>query len=45
MLVDAYAVAEKFREKHPEHFATMVRVPTTLKKIHYERYLTLLYEL
>ena len=38
-IVDALAVVEKLRVTHPHHFATLVRVPTTFQRIHYERYI------
>lgn len=36
-LLDIFAVAERFRETHPEEFNTLVRVPATFQKIHFER--------
>ena len=39
--MDAYPVLEELRQKHPEHFATLARVPATFQKIHYERYILL----
>lgn len=41
ILLDAYPVLEELRQKHPEHFATLARVPATFQKIHYERYILL----
>ena len=38
IVVDALAVAEKFRVTHPHHFSTLVRVPATFHRIHYDRY-------
>ena len=38
IIVDALAVAEKFRVTHPHHFSTLVRVPATFHCIHYDRY-------
>jgi len=34
VLLDAFAVAEEMREKHPQHFATLTRVPATFEKAH-----------
>ena len=39
ILLDAYPVMEELRQKHPEHFATLARVPATFQKVHYERYI------
>lgn len=36
-MMDAFALAERMRARHPEHFAALTRVPVTFKKIHYER--------
>jgi gamma-butyrobetaine dioxygenase len=36
-IVDALAVVEKLRVTHPHHFSTLVKVPTTFHRIHYER--------
>ena len=41
ILLDTYPVLEELRQKHPEHFATLARVPATFQKIHYERYMLL----
>ena len=38
ILLDAYPIMEELRQKHPEHFATLARVPATFQKVHYERY-------
>ncbi|KAL8588863.1 hypothetical protein ACOMHN_051457 [Nucella lapillus] len=35
--LDVFQVAEEFRETHPDHFSTLVNVPATFQKIHYER--------
>ena len=40
IIVDSLAAVEKFRIKHPQHFATLVRVPATFHRIHYERSFT-----
>ncbi|XP_031571476.1 uncharacterized protein LOC116305659, partial [Actinia tenebrosa] len=37
IFLDVFAVAESFRETHPEEFNTLVRVPATFQKIHFER--------
>ena len=37
MLLDMLPVVEELREKFPEHFQTLVRVPATFQKIHYDR--------
>ncbi|XP_070538926.1 gamma-butyrobetaine dioxygenase-like [Ptychodera flava] len=37
IFVDAFLVAEELREKHPDHFETLVRVPATFQKIHVDR--------
>ncbi|CAI8039430.1 Gamma-butyrobetaine dioxygenase [Geodia barretti] len=37
IVVDALAVAEKLRLTHPNHFATLVRVPVTFQRVHYDR--------
>ena len=34
MLLDAFAVVEEMRVKHPQHFATLARVPATFEKTH-----------
>ena len=39
-MVDALAVAEKLRLTHPNHFATLVRVPVTFQRVHYDRCFT-----
>ena len=39
ILLDTYPVLEELRQKHPEHFATLARVPATFQKVHYERYI------
>ena len=39
IIVDALAVVEKFRVTHPHHFSTLVRVPATFHRIHYDRYI------
>lgn len=38
-MLDMFAVAEEFREKHPEHFKTLNRLPATFHKVHYNRYI------
>ncbi|KAJ0412853.1 hypothetical protein ATCC90586_002483 [Pythium insidiosum] len=35
--VDVFAVAEAFRQQHPDHFLTFCRVPATFKKHHLNR--------
>ena len=40
MLLDAFAVVEEMRKKHPQHFATLTRVPTTFRRIHSKRLVT-----
>ena len=35
--LDAHAAAERFRERHPEHFATLCRVPAKFQKDHLDR--------
>ena len=32
MLLDAFAVVEEMRKKHPQHFATLTKVPTTFRR-------------
>ena len=32
VLLDAFAVVEEMRKKHPQHFATLTRVPTTFQR-------------
>ena len=32
VLLDAFAVVEEMRVKHPQHFATLTRVPATFVK-------------
>jgi len=34
VLLDAFAVVEEMRVKHPQHFATLTRVPATFEKAH-----------
>ena len=34
MLLDAFAVVEEMRVKHPQYFATLTRVPATFEKAH-----------
>ena len=41
ILLDAYAVVEEMRKKHPQHFDTLVRVPATFEQIYYDRYILL----
>ena len=43
VLLDAFAVVEEMRKKHPQHFATLTRVPTTFQRIHSKRLVTLTY--
>ena len=38
IVVDALAVVEKLRVTHPHHFSTLVRVPATFNRTHYDRY-------
>ena len=33
MVLDSFAVAEEMREKHPQHFATLTRIPITFQRI------------
>ena len=40
VLLDAFAVVEEMRKKHPQHFATLARVPTTFQRIHSKRLAT-----
>ena len=40
VLLDAFAVVEEMRKKHPQHFATLTRVPTTFQRIHSKRLVT-----
>lgn len=35
--LDAFHVAEKFRQEHPADFDALTRIPVTFKMIHYER--------
>ncbi|XP_046337682.2 probable gamma-butyrobetaine dioxygenase [Haliotis rufescens] len=37
VFVDAFRVAEDFRQKDPDHFQTLVEVPATFQKVHYDR--------
>lgn len=37
LFIDAFYVAEKLREKYPHHFQTLLKVPATFKKIHFDR--------
>ena len=37
IVVDLLAVTERLRVTHPHHFATLVRIPATFIRIHYER--------
>ena len=37
-MVDLLAVMEELRVTHPHHFDTLVRVPATFYRIHYERF-------
>ena len=39
IVVDLLAVMEKLRVTHPHHFDTLVRVPATFNRIHYERFI------
>ena len=41
IVVDALAVVERLRVTHPHHFDTLVRVPATFQRIHYNRYVIL----
>ena len=41
ILLDAFPVLEEMRRCFPIHFATLVRVPATFQKIHYDRYIPL----
>ena len=34
VLLDAFAVVEELREKHPQHFATLSRIPATFERTH-----------
>ncbi|EGD74914.1 hypothetical protein PTSG_07142 [Salpingoeca rosetta] len=37
VLMDAFAVASRFRDLHPAHFDVLTRVPMRFQKVHYER--------
>ena len=37
IVTDVLAVVEKMRITHPHHFATLVRIPATFHRIHYDR--------
>ncbi|KXJ17460.1 Gamma-butyrobetaine dioxygenase [Exaiptasia diaphana] len=37
VFLDVFAIAEKFRKTNPKEFDTLVRVPATFQKIHFER--------
>ena len=38
IFLDGFCIAEEFREKFPNHFETLTRVPATFQKFHFERY-------
>lgn len=38
VVLDLFPVVEELRDKFPEHFQTLVRVPAVFQKIHYDRY-------
>jgi len=42
IFLDVFAIAEQFRETNPREFETLVRVPATFQKIHFERYLEMI---
>ena len=37
IFLDVFPVAEEFRRRFPDDFETLVRVPATFQKIHFER--------
>ena len=37
ILLDSYPVLEQLRSDHPQHFATLTRVPATFQKCHFDR--------
>ncbi|XP_071834435.1 gamma-butyrobetaine dioxygenase-like [Apostichopus japonicus] len=37
LFIDAFYAAENFRQEHPHHFQTLLKVPATFKKIHFDR--------
>ncbi|XP_077987992.1 gamma-butyrobetaine dioxygenase-like [Glandiceps talaboti] len=37
LFLDAHYMAEVLREKYPQHFETLVRVPASFQKIHFDR--------
>ena len=36
-LLDLVALMDVFRHRHPEHFATLCRVPVRFEKVHFDR--------
>ena len=38
MFLDSFHVAEELRKQFPEDFESLVRIPATFQKIHFERY-------
>lgn len=41
-MLDMFFMAEQLRSEHPNHFQTLIRVPATFQKIHYDRSATVL---
>ncbi|KAJ8045835.1 Trimethyllysine dioxygenase [Holothuria leucospilota] len=37
IFIDAFHIGERLREIYPQHFQTLLEVPATFKKIHFER--------
>ena len=37
LFLDAFHVAEEMRKQHPEEFDSLVRIPATFQKIHFDR--------
>lgn len=37
LFLDAFLAASQFRQKHPEHFHVLTKVPATFQKIHFKR--------
>ena len=38
MLLDSFLAVEELRKDSPEDFDTLVRIPATFQKMHFERY-------
>ena len=38
VFLDSFHVAEELRKQFPEDFESLVRIPATFQKIHFERY-------